>query len=252
MTGQTHSRTYQGVAVAPGVAVGKARLVDTSHFPTEVPRYGIGEKDIERELKRLRIACAETKEELNALADKVGERLGAREADLIRPQALMVEDPVFIAEVEELIVEQRLNAEAAVGQVMEQFEKLIESLDDRYLAERSMDVRDAGRRILANLLFIEHEITPHLAEPCVVVATHLLPSLTVRLESDKILAFASEKGGHTSHAAILARSLGIPAVTALQGLTGQLLGGETLLVDGNAGTVIVGPSEARLVRYKKL
>lgn len=238
--------------MAEGIAVGKARLVDTARFPSQVPRYSIGEHEMEGELKRLRVACAETRDELEELAATVEQRVGKREADLIRPQALMVQDPAFISEVEELIIEERVNVEAAVAQVMEQFEELIASVDDRYLAERSIDVRDAARRILANLLFIEHEIAPDLSEPSVVVADHLLPSLTVHLERDKVLAFASEKGGRTSHGAILARSLGIPAVTGLEGLTEQLAGGETVLVDGTQGVVIVNPSRSRLARYKKL
>ncbi len=249
---KSRSRKYKGIAVAQGLAVGKAKVVDVTHFPSQAPRYRINLQDVEGELGRLRKACATAHDELNQLADKVEAQLGRREADLIRPQALMVDDPGFTTEVEELIIEQRLNVEAAVAQVIGRFEKLIASLEDRYLRERSADVRDAGRRILGHLLFVDGEIAPRLAEPCVVVSEHLVPSLTVHLDRDKILGLATERGGFTSHAAILARSLGIPAVTGLEGITDEVVDGETIIVDGMKGIAIVGPAPSWLGRYRKL
>ena len=243
------SREYSGAPIAEGIAVGKAKIVDVGHFPVQVPRYRIAQQDISREVKRFRNACAQARKDLDELAAKIEERLGKREADLIRSQALMIDDPTFITEIEELVIENQANVEAAVADVMGRFEQLIESLDDPYLRERSLDVRDAGRRILANLLFVEGNFFTELAEPSVVVSSHLVSSLTVHLDRDKILAFATEKGGSTSHAAILARSLNIPAVTGLENFTAQVMDGETVIVDGAKGLAFVNPSEERLAEY---
>jgi len=143
------TKTYRGTPVAHGFAVGKVAMVDVADYPTHVPRHKIREQDIEGEIKRLRKACAKAREELEQLADRVEREVSRREADLIRPQAMMVEDPGFVTEVEEMIIEQRMNAEAAVADVMDRFEKLMEALEDQYLRERSTEVRDAGRRVLA-------------------------------------------------------------------------------------------------------
>jgi phosphotransferase system enzyme I (PtsI) len=245
------ARTYEGLSVADGVAVGRARIVDTTHTPAHVPHYEIGPQDVEREIGRLKTAAARARSALNAQADQLQARLGRREGDFIRAQALMVDDPTFLADVEQLISADRVNAEAAVAVVMERFEKTVASLEDQYLRERSVDIRDASRRILGHLLFIDGELAPQLAEPSVVVATHLVPSLTVNLDRDKILAFAAEHGGNTSHAAILARSLSIPAVTGLRGLTDELVDGEMMIVDGTAGLVILDPTEEQVAAYSR-
>ena len=252
MSAERKNRTFEGTAVAGGYAVGKAKVVDVAHFPAQVPQHTVPDDDIQNELNRLRTACAEARDELEELADRVENEVSRREAEMIRPQAAMAEDPTFMAEAEELISEENLNAEAAVAEVMDRFEHIMESLEDEYLRERSTDVRDAGRRILSNLLFVEGELTPELNEPCVVVSSHLVPSLTVHLDRKNILAFATERGGYTSHAAILARSVGIPAVTGLEGLTDELLGGEQVVVDGEKGIAIVDPSEEELEEYEDL
>jgi len=249
MAEEPTTRTYEGLGVAEGVAIGKVKLVNTDHTPAHVPHYRIGEGDLDREIERLKNACAEARNSLDSLADSLQERLGRREADFIRAQALMIDDPAFLSEVEELIVGERINAEAAVARVMEKFENLVAALDDQYLRERSSDIRDAGRRILGHLLFIDGQTAAELSEPVVVAAEHLVPSLTVNLERDKILGFVAEHGGYTSHAAILARSLGIPAVTGLRGLTAEILEGETVVVDGSAGLVIVNPSQEQMAAY---
>jgi phosphotransferase system enzyme I (PtsI) len=242
MGAKRRSVTFGGLAVAPGLAVGKARIVDVAHFPSQVPRYAIRKQDIGREVERFRAACDKAHKELNELADRVEKQLGRAEAELIRPQAAMVQDPAFIAAVEEAIVEEHRNAEAAVGRVLDKFVGLIEATDDLYLKERGADVRDAGRRVLGHLLFVGGDPGAALTEPCIVVASHLMPSLTVRLSGQLVLGLATEHGGYTSHAAILARALGIPAVTGLKGITDEIVSGEVLVIDGSRGAVIARPS----------
>ncbi len=242
---------YKGIAVARGLAVGPAHLVDPAHFPTKVPHYRVPGEDLDREIGRFRSACAKARSELEALVVRVEQEVGRHEADIIRPQVMMVEDPTLIAEVEESIIEQKMNCEAAVAEVIGRFEKMTESLEDHYLRERSIDIRDAGRRILSQLLFVEGQFEADPDRPAVVISSHLVPSLTVHIEREKLLAFATEKGGYNSHAAILARSLGIPAVTGLENISREVVQGELMVVDGMEGVVIVRPDEEQLREYRK-
>ena len=251
MSKHERARTFTGFPVASGVSVGKARWVSARLFPTEVPRQNIPEGDISREIDRFQKASKQAAEDLEELAEDVEKELGRGEADLIRPQAMMARDPSFLSQVEEQVVEDRVNAEAAVADVIEKFERMIGSVDDDYLRERSADVRDAGRRILGRLLFTDGEMMPRLMEPSIVVSEHLIPSLTVHLDRDKILGFATEKGGYTSHAAILARSLGVPAVSGLEGIESEVVDGHKIIVDGLQGTVILNPGQGRLDKYEK-
>ena len=245
------TRTFKGFSVAGGVSVGKARWMSARLFPTEVPRQNIPEGDISREIERFQAASEQAAKDLEELAEEVEQELGRGEADLIRPQAMMARDPSFMSEVEEQIAEELSNAEAAVADVIERFERMIGSVDDNYLRERSADVRDAGRRILGRLLFTDGEMMPRLTEPSIVVSEHLIPSLTVHLDRDKILGFATEKGGYTSHAAILARSLGVPAVSGLEGIENEGVDGHQIIVDGLEGSVILNPGEERLQQYER-
>jgi len=245
------TKTYEGVALAEGIAIGKARLVDTAHLPTRAPRYEIGADHVHREIERLHAACTAARKDLEALAERAAAHLGRSGAEMMRAQALMVDDPAFLADVEVLVAEKHLNAEAAVADVIGQFEGLVASLDDPYLRERSTDIRDAGRRILGRLLFVSGQVAQTLAEPAVVVADHLVPSLTVHLDRGKVLGLAGEHGGYTSHAAILARSLGVPAVSGLEGLSEEVLDGEVLILDGFRGIAIARPSPEQVEAYEQ-
>ncbi|MBS3763617.1 MAG: phosphoenolpyruvate--protein phosphotransferase, partial [Planctomycetes bacterium] len=155
-----------------------------------------------------------------------------------------------LAETEKRISQEQMNAESALSEVVRRFEDMMESLEDEYLHDRGADIRDVGQRILAKLLFVDGELVSELDEPSVVVSTHLVPSLTVHMDREKILAFATEKGGYTSHAAILARSLGIPAVTGLLNITDELVNGMPVVVDGMEGLVIAKPDPEVKKRFE--
>ncbi len=245
-----NSETIQGIPLARGVAVGEVRSVDTAHFPARAPRHRIDDGDVEREIERLNRACEDVREDLEQLAGRIQEKLGKREADLLRAQAMMVDDHAFRDEVKELVRDELINVEWAVGRVVDRFEKMVADIEDHYLRERSTDIRDAGRRLLGKLLFVDGEVMPRLEKPAVVVASHLVPSLTLHLDRDCVLGFASEQGGLTSHAAIFARSLGVPAVSGLRDITERVVAGQTMVVDGFKGLVIVDPDEEELEEYR--
>ncbi len=245
------NKRYDGIAVARGVAVGKVYIFDAAHSPAMVPHYKVPPEHLNREVKRFREACLKAKKQLQDVVDRVEQQVGKREADMIRAQVMMVEDPTLISEVEERIIEDNQNCEAALAEVVERFEKMMAELDDQYLRERSSDIKDAGHRILSQLLFVEGHFDTDMMEPVVVVSEHLLPSLTVHLEREKVLAFATEKGGYNSHAAILARSLGIPAVTGLNNISRELMNGQILIVDGLEGVAVAEPDEQKVREYRE-
>ncbi len=245
-------RTFQGYGVAPGIAIGPAAFVEVGHFPQEVPRYTVEDDGVEREMERFRAAVTEALKDVDALARQVAEQVGEAEAKILEGHSMMLQDRSLAQQVEEAIQTQHVNVEYAVAQVMGKYQRMFEVMDDEYLRDRYMDVRDVTRRLLGKLLFVDGEVSTQLDEPRVVVAEHLVPSLTVHLRRENILGFATEKGGATSHAAILARSAGIPAVSGLDGFMASVAQSQTVIVDGFEGKVITSPTDEELAEYQQL
>ena len=252
MTTPAFHQVFQGYGIAPGIAIGNAAIVEVGHFPRNIPRYEIAPEDIGREVTRFQRAVDQARADVDELVQRVAEQVGEPEANILRGHSMMLEDPAFSAQVEEFLVEHQVNVENAVAEVMHKFEQLFESMDDEYLRERAADVRDVTRRLLGKLLFVDGEVTAQLEEPRVVVSEHLVPSLTVHLKREYVLGFATERGGATSHAAILARSAGIPAVSGLEGIGSAVVQSQTVIVDGIEGKVIVSPTEDELDTYQEL
>ena len=252
MTQQASHQVFEGCGIAPGIAIGKAAIVEVGHFPRDVPRYQIAAEDVEREVARFRMAADQARADVDKLVLRVAEQVGEPEANILRGHSMMLEDPAFSAQVQEFVVEHRVNVETAVAEVMHRFEQLFESMDEEYLRERAADVRDVTRRLLGKLLFVDGEVATQLEEPRVVVSEHLVPSLTVHLTRKYVLGFATERGGATSHAAILARSAGLPAVSGLEGIGSAVVHSQMVIVDGIEGKVIVSPTEDELETYREL
>ena len=252
MSTSKSSRTFRGFGIAPGVAIGQAAIIDVRILPGEIPSYRIEPDEVQAEMARLKSAVEDVRVDVDALTEKVAREVGHAEANILRGHSMMLQDPGFAAQVEEVAVKEQVNVEAAVAKVIGRLEQVFEAMDDEYLRDRSMDVRDVGRRILARLLSLDDHATVLLKHPRVVVAERLVPSLTVHLKSDHILGLVSEKGGVTSHAAILARSAGIPAVSGIEGITRSLGPLQTMVVDGCQGIVVVDPTEEELKQYQDI
>jgi phosphoenolpyruvate-protein phosphotransferase len=241
--------TLKGVAASPGIALGPAlRFVAASAPAAPIAATGApAEED-----RRARQALTTAADELRALVEQVRQRPNAAEqADIFEAQAMMLEDPTILDRVDELIAGQRLSAEVAIAQAADEQARELEALPDPLWQARAADVRDATGRAL-NHLRPAHERAPSLAEtlathagPVIVVASDLAPSDTASAPSERLLGIALAQGGATSHAAILARALGIPAVVGLgSALLSEAADGETLALDGGAGQVIVRPDAA--------
>jgi phosphotransferase system enzyme I (PtsI) len=239
-------RRFQGVGVSPGIARGIAFV----HRPDDDPpprRILAGEG--EREVARLRDALCATRRQIVELQERVEQSLGAKDAAIFEAHLMVVEDGVMIDEVEKMIHRESCNAEHAFHTVMHRYVKSLGEVEDPYLRERALDIHDVGRRVVHNLLGREPSALGGLDAPRIVVAHNLTPSDTVQATRDFLLGFATEAGGKTSHTAIMARSLNIPAVVGLHGNLAEIESGADVLLDGYGGLLIVHPNEQTLFEY---
>lgn len=206
--------------------------------------------EAEHEKARFEEALGKTRTELLALASRLGDLIEGRQ--LIDAHILLVDDPILKRDVHRRISEGMLNAEYAVSQVLSEVIERFESMKDPYTRERSADVRDVGRRIINQLVGAEKEALMKLDMPVVIVARELDPSVTAGLRKDQVLGFATDEGGSTSHTAILARSLGIPAVVALREAAETVQPRQMVIVDGIHGRVIIDPEPDEILFYTEL
>jgi phosphotransferase system enzyme I (PtsI) len=241
----------KGTPVSSGVAHGTAYVLACAHR-TAGPRRTIGADEIDLELDRFETARAAAEKDLLALKETVSEKIGASEADIFAAQALLLADPAFRNQVSALVRDKRVNAEAAVAEVIEKFTRAFDEISDAYLRERAVDVRDVGRRVLAALIEERAPETLNIPAGSIVVAEELLPSVTARLEVGRARAFVTERGGKFSHTSILARSLGTPAVVGIAEASTRIKTGDQLIVDGYTGVVFVDPAESVRREYGRL
>jgi phosphotransferase system enzyme I (PtsI) len=242
-------RRFQGVGVSPGIAHGIAFVHRPDDDPP--PRKIIAGQS-EREVERLREAICATRKQIAELQARVEQSLGASDAAIFEAHLMVVEDGVMIEEVEKLIRRESCNAEYAFHTVVHRYMRSLSEVDDPYLRERAVDIHDVGRRVVHNLLGREPSALSGLDAPCIVIAHNLLPSDTVQAAHDFLLGFATEMGGRTSHTAIMARSLNIPAVVGLHGNLGEIESGDDVLLDGYGGMLIVNPGEQTLFEYGEI
>ncbi len=242
-------RFLKGIPASPGIVIGKACVFqDILHL---VERRGVEEGRAEEEISRLKQAIRKVIDELIQDNLRVSQEIGKREAEIFLAHVAILEDPYFISKIFQEIRENGINAEASVLRQIEEFKKVFEKMDDPYIKMRSQDLGDIGRKVIQKLMPSEDNICD-LEEPIIVVASELTPSDTIRLDREKVLAFATESGGKESHVAILARSFGIPAVVGLEGLVSKIKKGDLLVVDGDMGLVMINPPEEVIQNYHDL
>jgi phosphotransferase system enzyme I (PtsI) len=236
----------KGIAASNGIVIGKAFVVKDTQL--ELPRHEVPSEQRDRELERLNRAQAKTKEQLQEIRASLAAKTGEEEAAIFDAHLMLLEDPMLSEAVAEKIA-QGSNAEAAVYDASENFAAMFDAMDDEYMRGRAADVRDVRTRWINNLLGIETGSLGNMTEPAVVFAHDLAPSDTAQMDKTMVLAFVTEIGGRTSHSAIMARSLEIPAVVGV-GELGGIATGKTVIVDGSAGEVIVNPQPAVLAQYE--
>lgn len=238
-----------GIPVSPGVAIGPAMMFDTESF--RIPQRTIEANHLSEELERLRRALTTAAQEARDSQQVVSDKLGSQYGAIFGAHALMIEDPNLGSEIEGLIREHGYAAEYAVSHVMRKYAKVLESIDNSAYARRAADLFDIEKRLLRNLLGQRREQLQQLKEPVVVLAHDLTPSETAALDTSKVFAFATEAGGRTSHTAIMAGALEIPAVVGLGKFVTDVSGGDLVIVDGNHGVLIVNPDAETLKHYEQ-
>ena len=239
----------RGIPVSPGIAIGPALVLDTELYriPQQFIERGSYPDEITRLRTALQLAAGEVRENQRVVTEKLGEQYG----NIFLAHALMIEDPSLRVEIEALIRDQGFTAEYAVSRVMRRRAKMLESLEHAYLSARAADIFDLERRILKHLLGRRQEHLHKLKHPVVLLAHDLTPGETAELDRDHVLAFATEVGGRTSHTAIMAGALGIPAVVGLGKFLTHVSGGDQVVVDGNKGLLIVSPDVDTLRHYEE-
>jgi len=239
----------KGIAASPGIVIGRAFLLEEEEF--YIFKRTIEPADIKQEIIRFRKALAETKEEMDGIRQKVLKQLGKRHVRLFDAYLLILDDPILRNDVVRLIMEQRVNAEYALQMVIDKITKTFNIIDDGYLRDRSMDILDVGKRVLKNLLGREREELATLPSPVIVVAHNLTPADTIAMRKENVIGFVTDIGGRTSHTAIMAQSLEIPAVVGLKNVTKKVNPGDTIIVDGIEGIVIINPDSLTVENYER-
>ena len=241
--------TLKGIAVSPGIATAEALVVDAD--ATRIRKRTIPRAKVGAELLRLEEAVAASVEEVRALARSTEETLGPELAKIFAFHAGMLADEHLLGQFQHAVRHDRSAADYAVYEVLSRLAATFSGHRDAYFRERVTDIQDLQRRILAKLR-AEPEAGLHAGSgACVLVARDLTPSQTATLDPERVKALVTDYGGRTSHTAILAHALGIPAVVGLGGATSAVSTGDTLVVDGNRGVLVVEPDAARLLAYRE-
>ena len=236
---------FSAIGVSPGIALGRIRILTTAEHAYIPENRTVNADQVENELVRLKDALKKTHFELDQLQKELAGKLNTSEANIFDAHILMLEDPAMIRDVEQSIIEKHLAAECAYGKVVERYINTLSAIDDPYIRERAVDIRDVGSRVLAHLQAAGTN-TPETfsGEPAVVLARDLTPSDTARLGRKDVLAFITETGSRTSHSAVLARSMQIPAVVGIPAdVFTKVSDGDVVIVDGGTGRLIVNPSK---------
>ena len=240
--------TRSGIAVSPGVAIGPALVLDSEGF--RIARRFVSSKDVADELERLGRALEEVCGEIAQNQALFRAKLGEQYAAIFGAHVQIIRDPKLRRELEDLIRDRHFSCEYAVSRALREYAKVLQSLNSPRLADRASDIYDIEKRILRHLLGEQREHLSDLTEPVIVVAHNLTPSETANLDTEHILGFATEAGGRTSHTSIVAGALEIPAVVGLGHLLTDVSGGDTVILDGNHGEVILDPDAETLARYR--
>jgi len=240
----------QGLGVSPGIA--EAEVVVHWQNEAEIPLRDITEADIPGEIERFEAALIATRQELLDIQQKIAGAIGAADASIFDAHLLVVEDRTLIDETLRGLERDLHNIEFVFHQVAEKYCKTLAAIDDPYLQERVVDVEDVTRRVIRHLLGKSREEFHRLDRPHIIVARNLTPSDTALINRELVRGFVTEQGSRTSHSAIMARSLGIPAIVALPGICSKLTTGDRVLLDGYSGKLIVNPSESTRYQYGQI
>ncbi len=240
-------RTIKGIGVSPGVVIGTVKVLHAEEI--SVPKAHVKDSEIPNEIARFEDALTKTRAELLGIRRKISQEIGRDHSDIFNAHLLILEDRTLIEDVISLIKSEKVTTEYAFSIVLQRYFHAFSQIDDEYLKERIADIRDIGKRVLQHLMSHERESLANLREAVIVVAHDLSPSDTATMDRKNVIGFATDIGGPTSHTAIMARSMEIPAVVGLERISREVSSGDKLIIDGTHGLVIVNPDESTIEKY---
>jgi len=240
---------YRGIPASPGVAIGKAFLLNRE--AVQVKEEKISENEVQREILRFKKALDETKKELSKIKEKVAKRIDPDHAKIFDAQILILKDDFINDTVIERIKQSKNNAEFVYKKVIESTIQTLSSSTDEYLRERILDINAVSNRLIYNLLGIKHLTLESIDSPVILIARTLSPGDVVHMKKERILGFATDVGGETSHVALLAKSMEIPAVVGLKIFFDQVRSEQSIILDGTRGEMVVCPDEETLKGFEK-
>lgn len=237
---------YKGTGASAGIGIGRAVIVEEKELV--IKRETV--TDPAAEIQRFKGALEVSMQQTEALAEDLGKRVGEKEAEILKGHIMLLSDPMLVGEIETNIQNEGINAEYAIESVCTMYADMFASMGDELMQQRATDMRDIKTRMQKVLLGVASVDIAALPAGSVIVAKDLTPSMTAGINPDNVTGIVTELGGRTSHSAILARALEIPAVVALGGILEQVKDGDMVVLDGTDGVVIVDPEEAVLSEYQ--
>lgn len=242
--GEKREVVFHGIPASPGIAIGAVLLIGNYSKSHQEPQdKSIKAEDVEKEIVKFNQALDKTRAEIKDLQKKIQAKFDAREASIFDAHLLIVDDKMFMNEVEEIIKKQLKAADYSFYKIIQRYISAISVMSDPYIKGRVADIEDVSSRIISNLQGLQRPVLDHLPGQRIIIAKDLTPSDTAMLDKENVQAFGIETGSRTSHTAILARSMQIPAVVGLQRLYDRLENGDVVIIDGFIGTVIINPKE---------
>lgn len=239
---------YKGTGASPGVALGKALVIEHSELNIEKKNI----ENVDTEVEKLQAAVEESKKELEQVKERAKVELGEHEAEIFEAHLLVLQDPELIDQTIAKIRDEKVNADFALNEVKEMFVSIFESMDNEYMRERAADIKDVTNRVLRHILGIKVVDLSALSEEVILIAHDLTPSDTATMNKKMVLGFLTNIGGRTSHTAIMARTLEIAAVVGLSDVTENVKDGDFIVFNGETGQVIVNPDEKVINEYRDL
>jgi phosphotransferase system enzyme I (PtsI) len=239
-------KKMQGIGVSPGVTIGKVLVVDFREFA--VPKYEIKDQDILSEISRFEDALTKTRSEILGIRRQLAQKLKGDHAEIFSAHLLILEDRTLIEQVLKRLKEEHFNVEYIFSNEIENYVKAFSQIDDKYIRERADDIKDVAQRFLHNMLGEPRTVLANLKEKVIIVAHDLSPSDVAMFNKNYVIGVATDVGGPTSHTAILARSLEIPAVVGLNRATLEITNEDHVIIDGTSGQVIINP-DADTIRH---
>ncbi|AKG34492.1 phosphoenolpyruvate--protein phosphotransferase [Paenibacillus durus] len=237
-----------GIGAAAGVAIGKAFVLP--NWEWSMPETQVNPVDLAQEFERLYEGIRTSKDEIEFIKKEFREVVGPEESSIFDAHLAILEDPVFMSEIRGIIERQYKAAEVAVKEAIDHFVAMFDLLDDEYMKERAVDIKDVGNRLLKHLLGAPEVTLPSDTKPYILVAKELSPSQLAHLNPNYVLGIITMAGGKTSHSSIMARALGIPLVAGLENkLQSPIQTGDFLIIDGDNGNLIINPDKATTEHY---